>query len=967
MVRTKNLLWCWAIFLLLSMNYSIVLADNGVAQLQFVTQFPIASIQVIGSNQDGAAIDRTWTFTAEENVTAFTTWGWWWRIIYFCDGPWCDYPEDVEPYVWIEYIDGYKENKRCISSENPGDPNFIGRLNNVHQCVFFYPGGSGTGSGGGTSSSGTSSSGTSSSGTSSSGTSSTGTSSSGTSSTGTSSGGTGSGTSSGGTPTPLPLEYVYVAAPSYIELGNRPYLEYGVRNPNGTAITVNSPVIRASFGSIPTQFDPFVSYVFFDPRAIDGGSLVKFSGAPESIRYDWINREWPILEMCDANLLDHFSEAIKEEVYSTLWEEAFSGIGKYAALKTGMESLQLLVQLGYWEFENILAVIDAGGDLHDIGQVADYLLLEGNFDFRLDLDQLQSQSTTITVGVPQANQSQLANGMNALIFTTTTMMGTDLVTNMIDVPGGKLEVPLWVTGLLIYTEGMGMTISCYPISTAYAIDYNGSVVYPNSSTPLSTNSVSSSSMTSIQADTPVTLSSITAQYREVQQAIVNLDLAIYAAVEGMGDSPNPGQFRRFQRDVAPAIEALRVELTSLQTMLPYDTMNIFEGFDILIPQFLSQLDTIESLLSSGDPRLVQCLLVSPSGSPITASGEIHGTDGNDIIIGSNQSDVIYGHLGNDCIIGDNGQDVIYGGDGDDILFGDNGVDNLYGEAGDDLIYGGNGGDILSGGSGTDILLGENGPDEFYDDGESTTVSDFNGTNDPICDNCDTVVQPTPTVPNEESSSSSTDTEAEAIVLPNCDSANASQIVVGGSDDPLSTSNCQFSTSAANVFIQPIGLASIGNQGVIDNGVITAVDVSGWIGSPIDICFYGQGGILFLDAASAPRTPVWMPTSTNNGMTCTTISTLGTVVLTQNNGYLASDVSDNALLASYRVLSNCRVTTTHMLNLRELPTSNADVITIIPYEYAMESIGRTDDWFHVIFGNNNGYVSADYLQLEGTCG
>jgi hypothetical protein len=98
---------------------------------------------------------------------------------------------------------------------------------------------------------------------------------------------------------------------------------------------------------------------------------------------------------------------------------------------------------------------------------------------------------------------------------------------------------------------------------------------------------------------------------------------------------------------------------------------------------------------------------------------IFGTDGADIITGSNHGDCIVGGGGDDTIHGGNGSDVLIGGDGDDTIYGDNGADTIYGESGDDTLNGGNGPDHgVFGGPGDDTINGDNGPDTV--DGGSGT-------------------------------------------------------------------------------------------------------------------------------------------------------------------------------------------------------------------------------------------------------
>jgi predicted extracellular nuclease len=105
---------------------------------------------------------------------------------------------------------------------------------------------------------------------------------------------------------------------------------------------------------------------------------------------------------------------------------------------------------------------------------------------------------------------------------------------------------------------------------------------------------------------------------------------------------------------------------------------------------------------------------------------IVGTTGNDVINGTNGTDVIVGLGGNDVINGGNGDDVICGNAGNDTLRGSNGNDTLLGGFGDDLLDGGNGNDTLSGGDGTDSLLGQNGNDILEGGNGNDTLTGHNG-------------------------------------------------------------------------------------------------------------------------------------------------------------------------------------------------------------------------------------------------
>ncbi|MDE2749640.1 MAG: hypothetical protein OXI34_11800 [Chloroflexota bacterium] len=67
----------------------------------------------------------------------------------------------------------------------------------------------------------------------------------------------------------------------------------------------------------------------------------------------------------------------------------------------------------------------------------------------------------------------------------------------------------------------------------------------------------------------------------------------------------------------------------------------------------------------------------------------------------------------------------------------------------------------------------------------------------------------------------------------------------------------------------------------------------------------------------------------------------------------------------QALSDCSVTTTHGLNLRDEP--NGTVIGAVRINAALAPTARTPGWFHVTIQGNSGWISADYVVTEGDCG
>lgn len=116
-----------------------------------------------------------------------------------------------------------------------------------------------------------------------------------------------------------------------------------------------------------------------------------------------------------------------------------------------------------------------------------------------------------------------------------------------------------------------------------------------------------------------------------------------------------------------------------------------------------------SLPVTATPPLCQGLPATIIGT----GGNIDGTHGDDVIVGTSASE---------RIDGGNGNDIICGGGGDDTLIGSHGNDTLTGGAGNDVIDGGTGNDTIYGGGGNDTLTGSH-DDDFIDGGDGDDVID----------------------------------------------------------------------------------------------------------------------------------------------------------------------------------------------------------------------------------------------------
>ncbi len=94
------------------------------------------------------------------------------------------------------------------------------------------------------------------------------------------------------------------------------------------------------------------------------------------------------------------------------------------------------------------------------------------------------------------------------------------------------------------------------------------------------------------------------------------------------------------------------------------------------------------------------------------AANLFGGEGDDLIFGGDGRNFLRGGKGKDVILGGNGQNIALGGGGSDLIVGGGGDDFLGGNGGDDEVYGGPGNDWLAGGKGNDKLFGGPGNDRL---------------------------------------------------------------------------------------------------------------------------------------------------------------------------------------------------------------------------------------------------------------
>lgn len=149
----------------------------------------------------------------------------------------------------------------------------------------------------------------------------------------------------------------------------------------------------------------------------------------------------------------------------------------------------------------------------------------------------------------------------------------------------------------------------------------------------------------------------------------------------------------------PAIVAALIELADAIANPPESGLIQISGLNLSVSgiELLELRDVTGALIDIDEYRQTIPGLVGTDGDDVLVDtdnlNEIHGLDGNDFILAGNGDDFVYGGAGND---------TIYGGKGNDAIAGGAGNDRIYAEAGDDVVLIDDGSDFVDLGSGNDL-------------------------------------------------------------------------------------------------------------------------------------------------------------------------------------------------------------------------------------------------------------------------
>lgn len=164
---------------------------------------------------------------------------------------------------------------------------------------------------------------------------------------------------------------------------------------------------------------------------------------------------------------------------------------------------------------------------------------------------------------------------------------------------------------------------------------------------------------------------------------------------------------------------------------------------------------------------------------------------------------------------------------------------------------------------------------------------------------------------------------------------------------------------------------VGDPTVIEMGYLDAVDIWSNIGSGYEICFPETGRIVFLDAATSPRTLTFPEFGHHDGWTCATLDRAGTMVLVKAPASVVARTTTptrrpgtNDSIDSAIALEHCSVTTRVYLRLRKTPWGS--ILDVIPSGTELQVRSRTKSWVKVTYEETTGWSAAWLTTTEGDC-
>jgi hypothetical protein len=195
----------------------------------------------------------------------------------------------------------------------------------------------------------------------------------------------------------------------------------------------------------------------------------------------------------------------------------------------------------------------------------------------------------------------------------------------------------------------------------------------------------------------------------------------------------------------------------------------------------------------------------------------------------------------------------------------------------------------------------------------------------------------------------------------------------------------------------VNSGEIGSQALIDLGIVNAVDVFAILfngtsqtvfNNPVKICILGTGALWFLDASQSPRTLVQLTAAVEGGYTCGSVSTAGIMAMVSGTPLVAPTTAPvvdaqgtplptvtpggptltptTGAVGAATLLTNCSLTTTRIVRLREEPNTTSRILTRLPFDTTWRVTERVEGWYRIVWTNRQGWVSAQFARTSGSC-
>lgn len=182
---------------------------------------------------------------------------------------------------------------------------------------------------------------------------------------------------------------------------------------------------------------------------------------------------------------------------------------------------------------------------------------------------------------------------------------------------------------------------------------------------------------------------------------------------------------------------------------------------------------------------------------------------------------------------------------------------------------------------------------------------------------------------------------------------------------------------SGIQFQRVSPAGVGNEAVLNQGYLDAVDTWSNIGRGYEVCFPQVGRLIFLDSAITPRMPSWVTTNIRGEFTCAFMDRAGTLVLVNAPNGTAQDSTMTTTattparrpgtddpISSAIALEDCAVTPRVNLRLRAAPWGK--ITEVVPAGTEVPADSRTSSWFFVSYGGFSGWIAAWLSTAEGNC-